>query len=120
MRIAVLKETAAGETRVAASAETVKKFAFPIGGTNSVRGYSEGGVGSGRNYVTGTAGLHWPIFGPVDVRSLRLPFLLTPSRALLVELRLLGKGLLVQVCWLKLACMYGSIPWPAGAGCALL
>ncbi|BDA46032.1 Outer envelope protein 80, chloroplastic [Coccomyxa sp. Obi] len=40
--------------------------AFPIGGTNSVRGYSEGGVGSGRNYVTGTAGLHWPIFGPVD------------------------------------------------------
>lgn len=43
--------------------------AFPIGGTNSVRGYSEGGVGSGRNYVTGTAGLHWPIFGPVDVSS---------------------------------------------------
>lgn len=41
--------------------------AFPIGGTNSVRGYSEGGVGSGRNYVTGTAALQWPMFGPVDV-----------------------------------------------------
>lgn len=41
--------------------------AFPIGGTNSVRGYSEGGVGSGRNYVAGTTALQWPVFGPVDV-----------------------------------------------------
>ena len=41
--------------------------AFPIGGTNSVRGYSEGGVGSGRNYVAGTTALQWPIFGPVEV-----------------------------------------------------
>ncbi|KAK9849807.1 hypothetical protein WJX84_004133, partial [Apatococcus fuscideae] len=32
--------------------------AFPIGGTNSVRGYSEGGTGTGRNYVAGTAELH--------------------------------------------------------------
>lgn len=31
--------------------------AFPIGGTNSVRGYAEGGVGSGRNYLEGTAEL---------------------------------------------------------------
>ena len=43
--------------------------AFPIGGTNSVRGYSEGGVGSGRNYVAGTAALQWPIYGPVDVSA---------------------------------------------------
>ena len=41
--------------------------AFPIGGTNSVRGYSEGGVGSGRNYVAGTAELHWPLIKPVEV-----------------------------------------------------
>ena len=41
--------------------------AFPIGGTNSVRGYSEGGVGSGRSYVAGTAELHYPIYGPVEV-----------------------------------------------------
>ena len=41
--------------------------AFPIGGTNSVRGYSEGGVGSGRNYAAGTAELHWPLFKPVEV-----------------------------------------------------
>ena len=41
--------------------------AFPIGGTNSVRGYSEGGVGSGRSYVAGTAELHAPIYGPVEV-----------------------------------------------------
>ncbi len=43
--------------------------AFPIGGTNSVRGYSEGGVGSGRNYVAGTAELHWPLIKPVEVLS---------------------------------------------------
>ena len=35
--------------------------AFPIGGTNSVRGYSEGGVGTGRRYAVGTAELHWPL-----------------------------------------------------------
>jgi outer membrane protein insertion porin family len=35
--------------------------AFPIGGTNSVRGYNEGGVGSGRNYVSGTAEIHFPL-----------------------------------------------------------
>jgi outer membrane protein insertion porin family len=35
--------------------------AFPIGGTNSVRGYNEGGVGSGRNYVSGTAEVHFPL-----------------------------------------------------------
>ena len=45
--------------------------AFPIGGTNSVRGYSEGGVGSGRNYVAGTAELHWPLIKPVEVRLRR-------------------------------------------------
>lgn len=41
--------------------------AFPIGGTNSVRGYSEGGIGSGRNYVAGTAEMHWPLFKPLEV-----------------------------------------------------
>ena len=41
--------------------------AFPIGGTNSVRGYSEGGVGSGRNYGAGTAELHFPLFKPLQV-----------------------------------------------------
>jgi outer membrane protein insertion porin family len=41
--------------------------AFPIGGTNSVRGYSEGGVGSGRNYAAGTAELHFPLFKPLQV-----------------------------------------------------
>lgn len=31
--------------------------AFPLGGTNSVRGYAEGGVGSGRHFVEGTSEL---------------------------------------------------------------
>jgi hypothetical protein len=31
--------------------------AFPLGGTNSVRGYAEGGVGSGRHFVEGSAEL---------------------------------------------------------------
>jgi outer membrane protein insertion porin family len=31
--------------------------AFPLGGTNSVRGYAEGGVGSGRHFVEGTTEL---------------------------------------------------------------
>ncbi|DBB13937.1 TPA: hypothetical protein ACH3X3_000916 [Trebouxia sp. C0006] len=39
--------------------------AFPIGGTSSVRGYSEGGVGSGRSYVAGTAELHFPLVAPL-------------------------------------------------------
>ncbi len=42
--------------------------AFPIGGTNSVRGYSEGGVGSGRNYAAGTAEFHFPLFKPIQVQ----------------------------------------------------
>ena len=43
--------------------------AFPIGGTNSVRGYSEGGVGTGRRYAVGTAELHWPL--PVSFLEVR-------------------------------------------------
>ncbi|KAF5835670.1 surface antigen-domain-containing protein [Dunaliella salina] len=35
--------------------------AFPIGGTNSVRGYAEGGVGSGRHWLEGTAELQAPL-----------------------------------------------------------
>ena len=44
--------------------------AFPIGGTSSVRGYSEGGVGSGRSYVAGTAELHFPLVAPLGVSCL--------------------------------------------------
>lgn len=39
--------------------------AFPLGGTNSVRGYAEGGVGSGRHFVEGTAELRWLLAKPV-------------------------------------------------------
>lgn len=42
--------------------------AFPIGGTNSVRGYSEGGVGTGRNYAVASAELHCPLpIKPLEV-----------------------------------------------------
>lgn len=41
--------------------------AFALGGTNSVRGYAEGAVGSARNFVTGTAEVRWPLFGPFEV-----------------------------------------------------
>jgi outer membrane protein insertion porin family len=34
--------------------------AFAIGGTNSVRGYEEGGVGSGRSYVVGSGEICLP------------------------------------------------------------
>ncbi len=39
--------------------------AFPIGGTNSVRGYDEGAVGSGRRYAVGSAELLVPLVAPV-------------------------------------------------------
>ncbi|KAK3029561.1 hypothetical protein RJ639_038450 [Escallonia herrerae] len=39
--------------------------AFPIGGTNSVRGYEEGAIGSGRSYVVGCGELSFPLLGPV-------------------------------------------------------
>lgn len=32
-----------------------------------MRGYGEGSVGSGRNYVAGTAELHFPLIAPVEV-----------------------------------------------------
>lgn len=35
--------------------------AIPLGGTNSVRGYVEGGVGTARHYLEGTAELHVPL-----------------------------------------------------------
>lgn len=35
--------------------------AFPIGGTNSVRGYDEGAVGSGRNYVVASGEINVPL-----------------------------------------------------------
>eukprot|EP01026_Neomeris_dumetosa_P006040 TRINITY_DN11878_c0_g1_i5.p2 TRINITY_DN11878_c0_g1~~TRINITY_DN11878_c0_g1_i5.p2 ORF type:complete len:309 (-),score=41.55 TRINITY_DN11878_c0_g1_i5:299-1225(-) len=37
--------------------------AFPIGGTNSVRGYQEGGVGTGRYYAEGHVEFRWPLPG---------------------------------------------------------
>ncbi|KAK3013307.1 hypothetical protein RJ639_008227 [Escallonia herrerae] len=40
--------------------------AFPIGGTNSVRGYEEGAIGSGRSYVVGCGELSFPLLGPVQ------------------------------------------------------
>ena len=40
--------------------------AFPIGGTNSVRGYDEGAVGSGRDYVVGSAELQVPLVQPLE------------------------------------------------------
>ncbi|KAJ7980765.1 outer envelope protein 80, chloroplastic [Quillaja saponaria] len=40
--------------------------AFAIGGTNSVRGYEEGAVGSGRSYVVGSGDISFPLFGPVE------------------------------------------------------
>lgn len=35
--------------------------AFPIGGTNSVRGYEEGAIGSGRSYVVGSGEMSFPL-----------------------------------------------------------
>ncbi|KAI3407971.1 POTRA domain-containing protein [Psidium guajava] len=40
--------------------------AFAIGGTNSVRGYEEGAVGSGRSYVVGSGEVSFHMLGPVD------------------------------------------------------
>ncbi|GFQ05588.1 outer envelope protein 80 chloroplastic [Phtheirospermum japonicum] len=40
--------------------------AFPIGGTNSVRGYEEGAVGSGRSYVVGCGEISFPVTGPFE------------------------------------------------------
>lgn len=35
--------------------------AFAIGGTNSVRGYEEGAVGSGRSYAVGCGEISFPL-----------------------------------------------------------
>lgn len=40
--------------------------AFPIGGTNSVRGYEEGAVGSGRSCIVASGEISVPMFGPVE------------------------------------------------------
>lgn len=40
--------------------------AFAIGGTNSVRGYEEGTVGSGRSYLVGSGEISFPLTGPVE------------------------------------------------------
>ncbi|MFM7471458.1 MAG: BamA/TamA family outer membrane protein, partial [Nodosilinea sp.] len=36
--------------------------AFSLGGTNSIRGYDEGDVGTGRSYVQATAEYRFPVF----------------------------------------------------------
>ena len=43
--------------------------AFPIGGTNSVRGYAEGAVGSARHFATGHSEFRFPVSGPFEVGS---------------------------------------------------
>ncbi|KAI5596175.1 hypothetical protein BDE02_03G188900 [Populus trichocarpa] len=40
--------------------------AFAIGGTNSVRGYEEGAVGSGRSHAVGSGEISFPVLGPVE------------------------------------------------------
>ncbi|XP_052203740.1 outer envelope protein 80, chloroplastic [Diospyros lotus] len=40
--------------------------AFAIGGTNSVRGYEEGAVGSGRSYAVGSGEIAFPLLGPLE------------------------------------------------------
>ncbi|MBA0564858.1 hypothetical protein Golob_009766, partial [Gossypium lobatum] len=40
--------------------------AFAIGGTNSVRGYEEGAVGSGRSYVVGSSEVSFPMVEPLQ------------------------------------------------------
>ncbi|EPS74019.1 hypothetical protein M569_00719 [Genlisea aurea] len=40
--------------------------AFPIGGTNSVRGYEEGAVGSGRSYAVASGEISFPLIGAVE------------------------------------------------------
>ncbi|KAL2650197.1 hypothetical protein R1flu_018325 [Riccia fluitans] len=40
--------------------------AFPIGGTNSVRGYDEGAVGSGRSCIVASGEISVPLIGPVE------------------------------------------------------
>ncbi|PPR80427.1 hypothetical protein GOBAR_AA40287 [Gossypium barbadense] len=40
--------------------------AFAIGGTNSVRGYKEGALGSGRSYVVGSSEVSLKMLGPVE------------------------------------------------------
>ncbi|MCU0550656.1 MAG: BamA/TamA family outer membrane protein [Leptolyngbya sp. Prado105] len=40
--------------------------AFPLGGTNSVRGYDEGDVGSGRSFLQATAEYRFPVFSIIS------------------------------------------------------
>ncbi|KAH9301792.1 hypothetical protein KI387_013375, partial [Taxus chinensis] len=40
--------------------------AFAIGGTNSVRGYEEGAVGSGRSCFVASGEISVPMYGPVE------------------------------------------------------
>lgn len=67
--------------------------AFPIGGTNSVRGYSEGGVGSGRNYAAGTAELHFPLIKPLQVLPIHTMHMIPQEDVgLLQSLPLVSRG----------------------------
>lgn len=48
--------------------------AFPIGGTNSVRGYEEGAVGSGRSYAVGSGEISFPVVNLRFIYSLVVKF----------------------------------------------
>jgi outer membrane protein insertion porin family len=39
--------------------------AFSLGGSNSVRGFTEGGLGTGRSFFIGTTELRFPVFDPI-------------------------------------------------------
>ncbi|VFQ95541.1 unnamed protein product [Cuscuta campestris] len=68
-----LKGLAVGPFRLLLSlsgGHVVGKFppheAFAIGGSNSVRGYEDGAVGSGRSYAVGCGEISFPLKGPVE------------------------------------------------------
>ncbi|KAJ9516180.1 hypothetical protein QJQ45_024608, partial [Haematococcus lacustris] len=42
--------------------------AFPVGGTNSVRGYADGGVGTGRRWLEGSSELRFPLVAPLSAQ----------------------------------------------------
>ena len=54
--------TLSGQVRAGAVIGDLPSYeAFPIGGTDSVRGYEEGGVGTGRSFLTSSTEVRCPI-----------------------------------------------------------
>jgi outer membrane protein insertion porin family len=56
--------------------------AFIVGGSNSVRGYAEGEVGSGRSYLQATAEYRFPIVAIIGGRYLSISALLLVPKAM--------------------------------------